>query len=375
MKNEIYSRVACYDMTGDTENIYYYANEKNLLGKYNKKTNKNHILKEFDEDLTYTYASIQKMNERLILIPHHANDILVYDLETNEVVKIPVEIPKGHKDIKFDEIYKFWDSFVYKDYVYIIGFFYPAIIKLNTLTLETEYLTECCDYIEKKKTKDVDVYFVHGEVIENAVWISCGSCNIMLRLDLESMIFEYYTIALIDTGCGAFLYDGKHFWIGEWGAHFEKIVQWNPVEKIEKEFGIFGKKTNGWCPIRSIVEDGDKLHIVSFGDVEVYQLDKNTGQVEKSEINHYCDCDIYNKDNWRIVALKQNGTSLRFITGDYIWHEYDLKTKCYCSYEVKVDNMRILLKVTEKKFSKNIVQYENYGTLPIYLKYVLNKVY
>ncbi len=373
MNVDFFSRLACYDMVEDAENIYYYANEKNVLYKLNKDTKENKILLKFAENLFYTYSSIQKVNEKLVLIPHCADDILIYDLKTDVVQKIAVKIPQNNINRNYDGKYKFWDSFVFHESVYMLGFLYPAIIKLNIYTMEVEYLTACCNFIDKRIEKDSDVYFVHGEVIENFAWISCASTNMMFRLNLESMEFKYYKIPLIDSGCGAFLYDGKCFWIGEWRKGFEKIVCWSPKEKIDKKFEIIKKKTNEWCPIRSMVDDGDRLHIFSFGNADVFQLDKSNGLIEKSEINPYCDCSIYNEEDWRIIALKQNETCLRFITGDYIWHEYNLKTKKYVNFEIKEDDIRILINIIDKKVSGDEILYENCGILPIYLEYVLNR--
>ena len=372
MDYDIFSRNACFDMVEDADNIYYYANEKNILCKYDKRSNKNHILKELNEDSFFAYASIQKVDEKLVLAPYGADDILIYDLNENEGYKIPVEIPMGIRSINYNEDYKFWDSFVFKEFVYMIGFFYPAIIKLNTITMEIEYLTECCDYINKKRIEGIGVYFVHGEVIEDTAWISCACCNMMIKLDLQNMIFEYHTVPLIDAGCGAFLYDNRGFWIGEWGANFEKIVYWNPVEGVEKQFTLLGKRTDGWCPIHSIIDERNKIHIVSFGDVDVYELDKNSGLIEKSEINQFCNCKIYNEQGCRILAIKKSESSIRFITGDYVWHEYDFKKKKHAYYKINTEDIRILINIIEKKQKKLGVQRESYGALPVFFKYVLN---
>lgn len=357
-----FNRLACYDMVSDDENIYCYDNEKNVLYKIDKRTKECQILLELNKDLSNSYSSIQKNGNKIILIPWCAKDIVIYDLMAEKSKKIYL----NESDIK----YKFWDAFSYGENVFLLGYFYPAIIKINMVSLEMVYLTDWKKIIESRKSGRVDGFFIHGEVVNNDAWISCGVTNLMIKLDLKEMIFQYYEILLLEGGCGAFTYDGEAFWIGERGNRFENLIYWNPNKNKTESIKLLENSNRKWCPIHSIVSYQNTIIVFPFANSCIYEVEKKSRKVFKSSINTYCDCNIYNIEKWKILSLFREKNCITFVTGDFIWHEFDLNNRTHRSYKIEIEDMRLVINSFSIRLNRNKTVYEEKGFLDVFLKYI-----
>ena len=67
------------------------------------------------------------------------------------------KIPDKRKR-QYIEDCKFWTGIAYKNYVYLFGLSYPAIIRLEPDTEEMEYYVEWIDKIEKKIENIKEIY-------------------------------------------------------------------------------------------------------------------------------------------------------------------------------------------------------------------------
>lgn len=364
MRDNYFNRLSCFDMVEDNEKIWFYDNEKNILCEFDRTTEVVSILLELEIITNNSYTSIQKINQKLVLTPGCADYIVVYEMDTKLVHKIYLD---NVKNDDFYEIYKFWDSYVFQDYVYMLGFTYPAIIKLDTRTMSIEYLTDWIPFIKNRMKEKEYGYLYQGKVIGEAAWISCGWTNAMLKLNLLNDQFEYYVIPAQIFGCGAFSYDGKCFWIGEWYKRFEKILCWKPGENRIKVIEVKENTNNG--PFRSIMDIGNKLLLFPYANTPIYQIEKESGIVTISDLNQYCSI----KEQWKIKALRQGDKNVKFVTGDSRWHEYDFESKTHVQYDIPLNNMKILMKFFSDRVERNCVIYEEKNRLDFYLKYILNK--
>lgn len=361
---DFFSRLTCHHMAEDEQYIYYYADEASVLCRLDKETKENSILLELKETVTYAYSPIQKVGEKLVLMPLRANDIIVYDLEQGTFEEIPLEIPGKYIEANFKNEFKFWNSFVFAQSVCMLGFDMPIILKLDLLTMQIQYLTEIWDCI-KSEQKIQNVYFVDGMVLGKSAWISCACCNMMIELNLESMKIECHRLSLIEKGCGIFTYDGKDFWIGEWALGSTKLLRWNPKENVEKEYQI--KETSKATRIHNIIVIRECVYINFFDDEVIYRTNKTESIIEKVQPNVYCN-EICDRLGWKVSAMMQYENGIRYVTGDKLWHEYEFKTKKHVEYEIKMENTKFLEHILNRRVRDDILYKEGYGDLLPYIK-------
>lgn len=141
----------------DDNNIWFSATDTNGLFKLDKETEIISKVAGFPNENSNgirLYSKVFKYKNKLIFTPMSANEIAIFDIDSNEITKIPVlENEKCNSKLKFSGIAK------YDKWVFLIGCTYPAILKIDMITDEVEYYSEWSIDIEKYIVDASDVYF------------------------------------------------------------------------------------------------------------------------------------------------------------------------------------------------------------------------
>lgn len=372
MDENIFFRIECYDIVIEENKMWFFCAKKNILCEFDRLKNQVFILAEMDETelKAPSYCLIKKIGMKLILIPWMASKIAVFDLNTKQMRYIPLDFIADMDTAICNNMRKFWKSFVYKNYVYMLGFEYPAIIKLDINTMQLEYLTDCFSVIGKNRNG----YFIDYEIVGTDVWISCGSNNLMIKFKLLNDTFEYYSIPVSVSGLGAFAYDGEFFWISEWKYNYEKLIRWSPDEKRAEEIIIrTNSKQKIWCQIHSVVDAENKVLLFPFSGSTIYQVDK-----KKKVPSVFSKLKTYYKENSDMqqtyTLIKKDRNTVLWVGDDLILHEYNLETDTCTDYEVKLDDSKTDIRDFLQNYVNNILVQNNLlineGTIPI--KYFLN---
>lgn len=373
MRNCFINRLSCYDLVENEKYIWFFDNEKNVLCEVEKNTGSITILLELDIYSNNSYSGINKVNDRLILTPWSAENILVYDLLAKTAFYIDLaEVTVWRKQI-YNPIYKFWNSFIYKNCVYMLGFSYPSIIKLNVNTFEIEYINEGVDFLENRIKENDYGYFVNSVLIDNVVWISCGCSDVMIKFSLEDFKFEFFELNLSVGGLGVFICDGDYFWISEWGNCFEHLIFWNRNEDKTELYTITTNTDNAWCPIHSIIEYDDRIILFPFTNSIIYEMNKKSKLLTISELNECCNSDIYNETEWKIMSVVKNSNKVKFLTGDFVWHEYNVSTNEKKNFSFSVNNRELLNKYVNKKSNQKKIFKDDLNVLLFCLEVLSDK--
>ena len=114
--------------------------------------------------------------------------------------------------------------------MYLLGSNYPAIIKIDQLTKETEYIDK--PFIEKGLNQK-DAYFrVQNVLKENSLYIPCCLDNTVLRLDLNTEDYEWLSVGENANRYSGIEYDGKIFYLSpRMNSH---IVIWDGAKSINE---------------------------------------------------------------------------------------------------------------------------------------------
>ena len=171
-------------------NIWFSSGSYNGLYRYNlcdKRTERVLSFPNERQKQGYLYYKICKYQQKLIFIPCWANYLSIFDLESKKLKQI--EIPHFSKQNKAYS--DFMEGIVYRDLLYVIGYTYPGIIKVNLKTYEIKKV-----YVVKESAKSSEGIFFGSRVtnIDNFLYIPCCYKNAILRYDMNTDNITFFEI-------------------------------------------------------------------------------------------------------------------------------------------------------------------------------------
>lgn len=166
---------------------YYWvaATNYNGLFRIDKQTLKARYMGSFPNEapLGRLYNYIVARNGKLFFAPAKANSFAVYDIDTATITQFPIRPPAN--TVKYDENNKFSVVVSYKECVYFLGNAYPAIVKTNVSTLETEYFENCFPDSDNSLR-----HFRNVSVLESTLTAIHRSSQKLIELNLDTMEYE-----------------------------------------------------------------------------------------------------------------------------------------------------------------------------------------
>lgn len=121
------------------------------------------------------YIAIQECDNKIVIIPNHSDKFLVYNIVDGEFnqFNIPMDNIECHPWGYFSR------GYVYKDNVYVVGYIYPGIVKINIQDNTCKTVVN----LSNKDRKDRDSCFSYDSVVINN--------NIFMLVKDENMLFKY----------------------------------------------------------------------------------------------------------------------------------------------------------------------------------------
>ncbi|MCI8292555.1 MAG: hypothetical protein HFH53_03350 [Hespellia sp.] len=332
--NGIYFRPAAMNMVEEGGKIWMALANRNGICEVDKKTRKARICRVFDgEPLSkqLLYCCVEKVENKLIFSPGMADKIAVYDLEEDFITYIPLRPLKRHYKMSQQEI-KFWNVFHHNFNVYLIGYSYPAIIKLDTKSMQVEYITDWVEAIEKNiKEEDTCGYFSDGHIISGDVaLLSISSMKAVLELNLKSSHTKIRELKISTKGIGGLSStDGENIWLVGKERGTNVVAHWNRRIESMEEFFIEDMDENIYDPFYAPVCTDSKIFLMPLAAAHIYVLDKNDGKIEKKRMAEWLISDSRSPFwmAWRVMAVRYQDKHLSFLSGDdFSWYEYNVET-------------------------------------------------
>lgn len=225
-----WEKVTCHDWYEDNKKIWLCLENKNAICEIDKENRDIKILGSFpnndlgEQDLS---LSVARCGDYLVFCPFKANDIAILDIYTGELKFIDLLQILEKNNHKYNGIEKFYRMVSYKDYIYFFGIKYPAIMRLDLKTEKIELFNQWIEQIDKHKCKDA-VLFTDGYAQkEEEIYLPIGRCNGVLKINLNTMEWEYIEIKLITHGILGMTQKENYVWLTEYDAEAEKFFQWD----------------------------------------------------------------------------------------------------------------------------------------------------
>jgi hypothetical protein len=141
-----------------------------------------------ENDARFLWNDVLFYENKLYFPPFVAQKIYIYNLETNETESI--ELRKDLIAHSFNYVnLNFTKSYLYKENIYFVGYYYPAILKINPKTLETEYYYD--GFIKWNSNKTIRNFVSNSLRVDKKIYSVCIDNNIIMCFDLEKNKYSF----------------------------------------------------------------------------------------------------------------------------------------------------------------------------------------
>jgi hypothetical protein len=178
------------------------------------------------------YRNPVEVNGVLYFPPFLANEIVIYSTQTETFEKLKYKDDKENEKVTRD----FLGAVAYGDFVFFVPYEYPAIVQLNTKTMEITFHSDWVESLIKLKG-DVEVcYCGYPLVIDSIVWLPVLEANIMMEFNMETCGHTFHEVGEKDYRYSGSYFDGVHFWLSPYLETRTPVVKWNPDTGVTTYF-------------------------------------------------------------------------------------------------------------------------------------------
>ena len=246
------------------------------------------------ENMWGCYYGIRKVKDKILLSPHNAEDIYVYDLKKGQAVKLVLSQAKGRMML-FDETVE------YQGKIFLLPRCYPAIVGVDMESLEVREYKEC---VEPFLREDAAEQMFHWAFWTKGRYLYLAAVyeSKILIFDMEDGSYRIKTIGDYPYGYYRMLYDGEYFWFGAFGKN--SVVRWDEETGDTREYlyPIEQEPLNKGVYCASLYDRNDEILAFYAFSYTCVAIDKRTGMYR-----HY--------QGTKDILTKLEATAIRSETG------------------------------------------------------------
>lgn len=339
-------------------NIWFPADNRNALYKYNVQTKEAEWIGSFPNETSFDYTlflDVQIYKTKLFFIPHTAIRLHIYDMEENkfESLAIPEVI---------DNPLLFTQGIIYEDYLYLIGYKYRGILRLDLKNYQFEALDHWVGEFDRRFRTDKKYGLMGKEstLIGSKLYIPCTQSNVVIEFDVCSNRYQFYEVGNKKNKYMSVKRIGDRLLL----LTFDKvIVLWNGEQtkelkvQMDEEAGSYDKL---------ICHRKEELWLFSMKKMQYLKINLINYEIKLYEIT--------DKDNEFISIVKMSGEWIYFSTyhtGEwYRIGKQDELQKLSERIEEPRNTEEVLSELIKEEFSPSFLyEDERYS-----LKYIVKKI-
>lgn len=221
------------------------------------------------------YAGIEKMYNKVILLPHNTADIYIYDFNKKSASKIVLE--EEHNSMML-----FNGAVKYKSKIFLIPKSYPAIVSIDMMTLDVQEFKECVSTF--CSVHEEHLLFSCGYVKKDKyLYLAGGNESRIIIFNMENGNYTIKKIGNFSYGYGHMIYDGRYFWLS---AYKEScIIRWDEISGETKKYVYPNKIKKAKDEIWSVLLDyKDEIIVCKGHSLEILFINKLTGKYKNKEV-------------------------------------------------------------------------------------------
>lgn len=244
--------IGFFDCIVKNDKIIFVHNKTGILCTGNLRTGEIEKVKFLQDecDSGRWYGDIGETDDEYYFAPMNSRKMIRYKKE-NEAIKYE-EFPDMHA-ANFNRALK------YKEKLFLIPVTYEAIIQVDTVSGEKEFVEEPINLIKKMRYCD-GYYSMFGScIVGDCLYIVSPICNYIIEYNIICKTTKAYEIIADNMGYWDMVYDGNDFWLNPYKGN--KIVRWNKEEGTVKQIYKYPKElmlpvNNQDCFMRFVYTSG-----------------------------------------------------------------------------------------------------------------------
>ena len=335
-------------------NLYFSLWDRNAICSMSENGNDFRILYTYSDAKLNTGGLTGKVAiscNRCFFAPFKSDEIVVYDLVSDNVTSLKLNKAyfNNKKILNFSA--KFWNVIGNEKTVYMFGYGYPAIIKIDAKTLETTYLFDYAEgHIESifnsDKLNEAEGYFGNGYAeIDGKYYIASGVCSGVWEFDIKT---ESLSLIKLKSNAEGF------FSI----ASYKNDLLLTSIDSGDCTLYIWEIGNKNVRSIALPVGGLWNVPIVLDGDVYLFPWTTNEHVVRINEDSGNCDvCDRFDQllktelgEKDSVLAVELNESEIFFIlVNKGVWVTYDLK---------KDEQVCVLPEITDQNYLSRLQKVE-----------------
>ena len=349
-------KLATYDFVKKGEHIYFCSFRHSKLFRFNLENKSCEMVGAFDDEVNEDlYISVVEYEERIVFVPEKASRIAVYDMGKKSIDFITFEKPKGNHKERYENAILFSGGFSYGQYVYLLGFGYPGIIKIDMTTYDLVYINDWVGEVERHINEgDYYGYFSCGVCIEKGTAIiPLGCMKGVIKIDLKTDATKVIEIDVPSRAVGGITYfNDSYFVVPRGESEFIKSIYVfdEQLKSIKKVIALPSENESYTRedPFRELIIYGDALYLLPISANNIYKIEKDTYALTRIEKIKF-ESPISRGDQPRVMAAKIVDNHFIMIDQYLKWYDWDLAKDEIDSFEcitgedtVRDDNIRLI---------------------------------
>ena len=294
------------------------------------------------------YKTMVKFGDQIILPPCESDYIAVYDCGTRLFRTARLETLPMYQD----DLYKFWICVVYKDFVYFIGHYYPAIVKMNIHTMKLSYLFDWIKQIGKRREEESTPFLKNAIVHKDALLMPCRCTNAILKLDLNTDKTELFEVETNKFQLDGICYARGKYWLTALNRY--EIVIWDEKQNYTEIIELKkGESNTGSVLFCQPFVFHNNIYLFPFRADCAYSINTISKEVQKIDgLDSVFNSKQYIDQNYRkvvnIPAIKDG--YVYFITGDKKnFHMYNLASKTKMNIPLYISTYTLRMTQIERR--------------------------
>ncbi len=184
------------------------------------------------------YRSMAHLDGKMYFAPGIADSIAVYDMKDNTFSQIAIAKHKETKGLKYFSVSKFSNVIVYKKAVFFVASSYPAIIRLDSISGEMEYITDWVPVVTGMTNDMDDLFFADKLVVQDNCIVVASCCsNAVVRFNMDTFTSTIYSVGSSSNRYSGICYDGVDYWLSP--RSNGPVVRWNMSTNQLSEYGDY----------------------------------------------------------------------------------------------------------------------------------------
>ena len=182
-----YLQFSCGELVGNE--LWVPAENYNALYKINMDTFEATFVTRFEgeKNRKRLFYKMVRYQDKLFFVPKEADNIIEYSLTTGEQ---KVHTPNYGELISMT---KFFDAFVYGNYLYMFPANSSQVVCLDMDTGELSYDVACCRNMFELETETRTAIFSKGDYKEETAWVASPKTNCILEYHMQNQTYkEHY---------------------------------------------------------------------------------------------------------------------------------------------------------------------------------------